>query len=58
LAGGTNAGWARRSSSVVALFAGAAAGAWLLRHSIALPLAVGSVVSGGCALAAYFAKAD
>jgi uncharacterized membrane protein YoaK (UPF0700 family) len=54
LAGGSNRGWARRTASVVTMFAGAAVGAWLLRYSIALPLAVTSLVSGACALAAYF----
>jgi uncharacterized membrane protein YoaK (UPF0700 family) len=58
LAGGSNRGWARRSASVVTMFCGAAVGAWLLRYSIALPLAVGSVVSGVCATAAFFGTAD
>lgn len=58
LAGGSNRGWARRSASVVTMFCGAAVGAWLLRYSIALPLAVGGVVSGVCATAAYFGTAD
>jgi uncharacterized membrane protein YoaK (UPF0700 family) len=52
LAGGANSGWARRTASVVTMFAGAAVGAWLLRYSVALPLAVSSVVSGACAIAA------
>jgi uncharacterized membrane protein YoaK (UPF0700 family) len=55
LAGGSNPGWARRAASVITMFAGAIAGAWLLRYSVALPLAVGSVVAWGCAGAAYFA---
>jgi uncharacterized membrane protein YoaK (UPF0700 family) len=54
LAGGSNRGWARRTASVVTMFGGAALGAWLLTYSIALPLAVSSVVSGVCAIAAYF----
>jgi len=37
LAGGGNPGLARRTLSVVLMFAGAAAGAWLLRYSVALP---------------------
>jgi uncharacterized membrane protein YoaK (UPF0700 family) len=53
LAGGSNPSWVRRIASVVTLFMGAAVGAWLLRYSIALPLAVGSVLSGMCAIAAY-----
>jgi uncharacterized membrane protein YoaK (UPF0700 family) len=52
LAGGSNPGWTRRGLSVVLMFAGAAAGAWLLPHSVALPLAVSGVVSGLCALGA------
>ena len=55
LAGGGSPGWARRTASVVTMFAGAAAGAWLLRYSVALPLAVSSAVACGCATAAYFA---
>jgi uncharacterized membrane protein YoaK (UPF0700 family) len=53
LAGGKNPGWARRASSVGLMFAGALAGAWLLRYSLALPIAVAGAVSGVCALAAY-----
>jgi len=52
LAGGANTGWTRRVSSIGLMFAGAAAGAWLLRHSIALPLAVAGTVSGLCTLGA------
>jgi uncharacterized membrane protein YoaK (UPF0700 family) len=52
LAGGTNPGWPRRTLSVGFMFAGAAAGAWLLRYSLALPLAVSGIISGLCALAA------
>jgi uncharacterized membrane protein YoaK (UPF0700 family) len=51
-AGGTNPGWPRRMLSVTLMFVGAAAGAWLLRYSLALPLAVSGIVSGACALAA------
>ncbi len=43
LAGGSSPGWARRTASVVTMFAGAAVGAWLLRYSVALPLVVGGV---------------
>lgn len=50
LAGGSNPGWARRALSVVLMFAGAAAGAWLLRYSTALPLAISGIASGLCAL--------
>ncbi len=52
LAGGANPGWPRRALSVGLMFAGAAAGAWLLRFSLALSLAVSGVISGLCALAA------
>jgi uncharacterized membrane protein YoaK (UPF0700 family) len=54
-AGGSNAGWARRTASVVTMLAGAAAGAWLLGYSVAVPLALSSVVAWGCATAVYFA---
>jgi uncharacterized membrane protein YoaK (UPF0700 family) len=57
LAGGVNPGWKRRASSVVLMFAGAAAGAWLLRYSIALPIAASGIVSGVCALLAFRAMA-
>jgi len=52
LAGGANPGWTRRALSVALMFAGAAAGAWLLRYSVALPLAVSGIVLGLCALGA------
>src|SRR5438128_3887421 len=42
-AGGANPGWFRRALSVVLMFAGAAAGAWLLRYSVALALVVAGV---------------
>jgi uncharacterized membrane protein YoaK (UPF0700 family) len=44
LAGGDNPRWARRVLAVVAMFIGAAVGAWLmLRYGLALPLAIASV---------------
>jgi len=52
LAGGTNAGWGRRVSSVVIMFAGAAVGAWLLRDSLALALGVCAGLSSAAAVAA------
>jgi uncharacterized membrane protein YoaK (UPF0700 family) len=52
LAGGTNPNWKRRTASVALMFAGAVAGALLLRHSVALPLALGGAVSALCALRA------
>ena len=43
LAGGNNPRWGRRVLAVVAMFIGAAAGAWLmLRYGLALPLAIAS----------------
>jgi uncharacterized membrane protein YoaK (UPF0700 family) len=45
LAGGGNPRWQRRISSVVSMFTGAAAGALLLKHSLALALAASFVVS-------------
>ena len=54
LAGGTSPNRARRASSVVAMLAGAAIGAGLLAHSVALVLAVGGATSGACAAFAYF----
>ena len=44
LAGGANPGWPRRTASVVLMFAGALIGAWLLRFSLWLPLAVSGVI--------------
>jgi uncharacterized membrane protein YoaK (UPF0700 family) len=59
LAGGGGAGWARRIGSVIAMAAGAAGGAWLLlRYSLALPLAVGAIVSGSGAVLAYLSPAQ
>ncbi len=52
LAGGANPGWTRRAASVALMFAGAAAGALLLRYSVALPIAISGVISGLCALGA------
>src|SRR5205814_1064525 len=53
-AAGGNRGWARRAASVVTMVAGAAAGGWLLKYSLALPLALCGTVSGVCAVAAYY----
>jgi uncharacterized membrane protein YoaK (UPF0700 family) len=53
LAGGSNPGWKRRIASVLALFAGAALGAWMVRSSVALPLAVSAAASAACAAAAW-----
>jgi len=53
LAGGQPERSARRAGSVVAMVAGAAAGAWLLRSSLPLALAVAAAISTLCATAAY-----
>jgi len=55
LAGGANTGWTRRAASVVLMFGGAAAGALLLKYSVALPIAVAGVISGFCAVGARLA---
>jgi uncharacterized membrane protein YoaK (UPF0700 family) len=52
LAGGSNPGWTRRASSVALMFGGAAAGAWLVRYSLALALACAGLVSAMCAVVA------
>jgi len=49
LAGGSNPRWARRSASVLAIFAGAAAGTVLVRQSLLVALAICAVVVGGVA---------
>jgi uncharacterized membrane protein YoaK (UPF0700 family) len=56
LGGGSNPGWKRRTAAVAAMFTGAALGAWLLLYSIAVPLALATVVTGLCAVAAYHAR--
>jgi len=50
LAGGANPGWVRRAASVLLMFAGAASGAWLLRFSVWLPLAISGAIAGLAAL--------
>ncbi len=51
LTGGSNPQWPRRIASVLTMAAGGAAGVVLLRHSLALPLAVCAVAACACALA-------
>jgi len=51
LAGGDNPRWQRRLAAIVAMLAGAAAGARMVMRSISLPLAVCSVITAGCAIA-------
>ncbi len=53
LAGGSNPRWPRRIASILTMAAGAAAGVLLLRHSLALPLAVCALVACGCALTVH-----
>jgi uncharacterized membrane protein YoaK (UPF0700 family) len=50
LAGGDNPRWQRRGEAILAILAGAAAGAALLRYSVAVPLLVCGLMSGICAL--------
>lgn len=45
LAGGTNPGWKRRLTSIVAMFSGAALGAMLLRFGIVVPLTVSCLLA-------------
>jgi len=51
LAGGDNPRWQRRLAAIVAMGAGAAAGARMVIHSIWLPLTVCSSILAGCAIA-------
>ena len=54
LAGGANPNWARRIAAVVAIFLGAAAGAWLVTHvGLTLPLVIaGALILAGTAACA------
>ncbi len=56
LGGGSNPGWTRRAAAVAAMFAGAVLGAWLLQYSIAVSLALATVVAGLCAITSYHAR--
>jgi len=47
-AGGTNPRWHRRLLAVLLMFAGAALGKLLLRHSVELPLAITTLLSICC----------
>ncbi len=51
LAGGASPRAARRGTSVLSMFLGAALGALLVRHSLVLPLVVAGVLSSSCAVA-------
>jgi len=48
LAGGTNPRWQRRLASILAMFAGAAAGAILVRRSVFAALALGVATMSVC----------
>jgi uncharacterized membrane protein YoaK (UPF0700 family) len=50
LAGGDNPRWQRRGAAILAILAGATAGAFMLRYSVAAPLLVCGLMSGICAL--------
>ena len=50
LAGGDNPRWQRRGAAILAILAGAAAGASMVRYSVAVPLLVCGLMSGICAL--------
>jgi uncharacterized membrane protein YoaK (UPF0700 family) len=50
MAGGANPRWRRRLASVLCMFAGAAAGGFMLRHSVSLPLLVCGLASAAAAL--------
>jgi uncharacterized membrane protein YoaK (UPF0700 family) len=52
-AGGSNQGVFRRVGFVMSVLAGAAAGAFLLRYSAALPLGIAGAASTVCAVTAY-----
>jgi uncharacterized membrane protein YoaK (UPF0700 family) len=53
LAGSAGPRSGRRIASILCMFGGAAAGAWLLRQSVALTLGAAGVVSALCTLAAW-----
>jgi len=50
LAGGDSPRWQRRVAAIVAMAAGAAAGARMVTRSISFPLAICSVITAGCAI--------
>ena len=54
LASGTHPRWTRGGASVAMMCAGAAAGTYLLRSSVALVFGLAGGISGACALAAWF----
>jgi len=54
LVGGDNPRWQRRGAAILAMLAGATAGASMLRYSVAVPLLVCGLMSGICALAQMY----
>jgi uncharacterized membrane protein YoaK (UPF0700 family) len=54
LAGGEDPRWEKRAAAVVAMLAGAAAGASMLNYSVAAPLFVCGLMTGICALARIY----
>lgn len=52
LAGGANPRWRRRFGAILAMVAGAYAGALLVKRSAALALFVSALIAGSCAIAA------
>ena len=50
LAGGDNPRWQRRVAAILAMLAGATAGARMVIRSASFPLAVCSVITAGCAI--------
>src|SRR5262249_28878996 len=48
LGGGENPRWLRRTAAIAAMVLGAAAGAVLLKQSVALALGICAVISGAC----------
>jgi uncharacterized membrane protein YoaK (UPF0700 family) len=51
IAGGDNPRWQRRVAAIVAMLAGAVAGALLVIRSMSFPLAICSVITAACAIA-------
>jgi uncharacterized membrane protein YoaK (UPF0700 family) len=50
---GDNPRWQRRFAAVLSMLGGAAAGTFLVRRSVSLPLGICVAAAGGCALASY-----
>jgi uncharacterized membrane protein YoaK (UPF0700 family) len=52
-AGGANPRWKRRYTAIAMMLAGAAAGAVLVHHSVALTLGIAAAITAACALVTY-----